>query len=70
MSIRLTNLAFFTILGVVVGALLAPACGRDCYLTYSASGGVIGLLLGCLLNVKVPPAIPPHDAPKDDPLTG
>jgi hypothetical protein len=68
MSIKLTNLIFMTLLGVVVGALFAPACGIDCYKLSAAIGGGIGLLIGCLLNRKAPPTTPRDNAPAKDPL--
>jgi hypothetical protein len=64
MSIRLTNLAFFTFLGVVVGGLLSATNTN----VEVAIGGGIGLLIGCLLNRKALPTIRCDDTPATDPL--
>lgn len=64
MSIRLTNLAFFAFLGVVIGALLSATNTN----VEVAIGGGIGLLIGCLLNRKEPPTTPRDNAPATDPL--
>lgn len=64
MSIKLTNLAFFTFLGIVVGGLLAATNTN----IEVAIGGGIGLLIGCLLNRKEPPTTSRDNAPAIDPL--
>jgi len=64
MAIRLTNLAFFTFLGVVVGGLLAATNTN----IEVAIGGVVGLMIGCLLNRKEPTTTPRDDACPTDPL--
>ena len=68
MSKRLTNLAFFAFLGLVVGGLMAPSCGTECTLLAYAIGGGVGLLIGCLLNLKEPPTTPLDNSPAIDPL--
>lgn len=64
MSIRLTNLAFFTFLGVVVGRLLSATNTN----IEVAIGGGVGLLIGCLLNRKEPPTTPRDNSLATDPL--
>jgi hypothetical protein len=68
MSRRLTNLVFFTFLGVVVGGLIAPSCGTACTLLGYAIGGGIGLLISCLINCKTPPTVPHKNGPEIDPF--